>query len=310
MTNFSFIGEGIIGIDVASATVAIYDQLTNTHLSAPNRLDALVKALAPLRSRSLAICEATGGYEDQLLVALASLGIPVHRADGRRLNAYARSIGPAKTDRIDAAMLARYGLERGHQLQPYSPAGEVQTCLVALVRRRIEMIEARKIERTRARAPRAHLIADFIDSAIVFLDDQIAKIDARIAALLDKAAHLKQRRETLQSIPGVGQQTAITLLALMPELGSLSRRKAASLAAVAPHPRDSGTSNTPRRTTGGRRYLRPILFIAALSAVRGTNPLATFYKRLIDNGKAKKIAVVAVMRKIITIANARIAQLT
>ena len=310
MTNFPAAREGIIGIDVASATVAIYDQITNTHCSVANQLDALVQALTPLRGRALVVCEATGGYEDQLLVALHSLGIPVHRADGRRLNAYARSIGPAKTDRIDAQMLARYGLERFDRLARYSPAGQAQASLVALVRRRIELIETRKIERTRAKAPRAHLVAHSIHALIGVLDQQIESIDAQIQALLSKAADLEKRRSTLQTIPGVGQQTAIALLALMPELGTLSRRQAASLAAVAPHPRDSGTSNAPRRTSGGRRSLRPILFIAALSATRGTNPLASFYRRLITNGKAKKTAIVAVMRKIVVIANARLAQLT
>jgi len=310
MANFPPAREGVIGIDVASATVAIYDQITATHLSVANELDALVLALTPLRGRGLAVCEATGGYEDQLLAALGGLGIPVHRADGGRLKAYARSLRRAKTDRIDAEMLARYGAERGDQLQRYSPPDEAQACLAALVRRRIELVEARKIERTRARAPRAHLIAEFIDSAIGFLDDQIAQIDARIAALIAKATHLEQRRSTLRTIPGVGPQIAISLMALMPELGTLCRRKAASLAAVAPHPRDSGTASAPRRTAGGRRYLRPILFIAALTAIRGDNPIAAFYRRLVGNGKAKKIAIVAVMRKIITIANARIAQLT
>lgn len=310
MTNFSTAREGIIGIDVASATVAIYDQTTNTHASVANQLDVLVDALAPLRDRALAVCEATGGYEDKLLIALERLGIPVHRADGRRLNAYARSIGPAKTDRIDAQMLARYGRERFDRLAHHSPTGEAQAELVALIRRRIELVEIRKIERTRAKAPRAHLVADSIASLLAVLDQQIESIDTHIRALFARTAKLEQRCRMLQTIPGVGQQTAITLLALMPELGILTRRSAASLAAVAPHPRDSGTSNAPRRTTGGRRCLRPILFIAALSAIRGSNTLATFYRRLLDNGKAKKTAIVAVMRKIVIIANARLQQLT
>lgn len=310
MANLFAPGEGIIGIDVANATVAIYDQISATHLSVANELDALVAALTPLRGRALAVCEATGGYEDKLLAALVGLGIPVHRADGGRLNAYARSLRHAKTDRIDAQMLARYGAERGDRLQRYSPPDETQAQLAAMVRRRSDLVEARKIERTRAKAPRAHLIAEFIASAIGFLDEQIAQIDARITGLLARNTRLEHKRNILRTIPGIGPRTAIGLTALMPELGTLSRRQAASLAAVAPHPRDSGTASAHRRTAGGRRYMRPILFIAALSAVRGDNPIASFYRRLLQNGKPKKLAIVAVMRKIITIANARLAQLT
>lgn len=302
--------EGLVGIDVAKASVVIYDQITDTYSTVANTLDDLIGALTPLAHRDLAVCEATGGHEDNLLAALHSLGIPLHRADGGRLSAYARSLRRAKTDRIDAKMLARYGLERGPALQRHAPKDQNESNLVALVRRRIDLVELRKIERTRAKAPRAGLIADFIARAIDFLDAEIQQLDACIRDLLENTPRLARRRAKLETIPGVGTQTATTLIATMPELGTLSRRKAASLAAVAPHPRDSGSSSPKRITTGGRRQLRPVLFIAALAATRGQNAIATFYRRLIANGKPKRLALVAVMRKIITIANARLAQLT
>ncbi len=310
MANFPTPGEGVIGIDVAKASVTFYDQLSDTHGTVPNELDALIAAFTLFRDRSLAICEATGGHEDRLLVALHSLGIPVHRADGRRVSAYARSLHPGKTDRIDAQALARYGTERAAQLERHTPAEQAHIRLTALVSRRLACIEARKIERTRAKGPRAWLVADLIEQTLAFLDAQIAELDARIADILAHAPQLAQRRAVLETIPGIGTVTAITLMATMPELGTLTRRQAASLAALAPHPRDSGTSNLPRRTTGGRRHLRPVLFIAALSTIRTKNPLAAFYQRLIANRKPKRLAIVAVMRKIITIANARLAQLT
>lgn len=300
--------ESVIGLDVAKETVTLHDCLTGRTITVANTPEALLEALAPLRDRKLAVCEATGGHEDGLLVVLSSLGIPAHRGDGGKISAFARSLRRAKTDRIDAQMLAQYGAERGETLQKHVPGGQAHARLTALIHRRIDLIEARKIERTRAKAPRAGLAEASFARAIAFLDAEIERIDKAIKRLFETAQHLAARKAILETIPGIAHTTASTLVALMPELGGSSRRRVASLAAVAPHPRDSGTTNQPRKTTGGRRMLRPILFIAALTAVRGNNPLAAFFRKLVGNGKPKRLALVAVMRKIIVIANARLAQ--
>ena len=299
--------ESVIGLDVAKETITLHDRSTGLTTTIANTLEAMLEALAPLRDRHLAVCEATGGHEDQLLAVLTSLGIPVHRGDGGRISAIARSFRRAKTDRIDAIMLAQYGAERGENLQRHAPPRDEHAQLAALVHRRIDLVEARKIERTRAKAPRAGLMEASFARAIAFLDAEIERTDAAIKALFAMATDLAARKAILETIPGIAHTIASTLIALMPELGNTSRRRAASLAAVAPHPRDSGTSNQARRTTGGRRMLRPILFIAALTAIRGHNPLASFFKKLVANGKPKRLALVAVMRKIIVIANARLA---
>lgn len=300
--------ESVIGLDVAQKTVTLHDSQTDLTITIDNTLDALLMALLPLRDRVLAICEATGGHEDPLLATLISLGIPVHRGDGAKISAFARSLGRAKTDRLDARMLALYGAERGETLSRYVPEHENHARLVALVRRRIDMVEARKIERTRAKAPRAGLMKDSFARAIAFLDSEIDCIDQAIKTLFGADTNLAARKAILETIPGIAAITAANLVALMPELGRITRRRAASLAALAPHPKDSGTTNLRRKTTGGRRALRPILFIAALSASRGDNKLATFYKKLVQIGKPKRLALVAVMRKMIVIANARLAQ--
>lgn len=301
--------ESVIGLDVSQKTVTLHDRQTDQTLTVDNNLDALFAALAPLRDRALAVCEATGGHEDQLLAVLGRLGIPVHRGDGGKISAFARSLGRAKTDQIDARMLALYGVERGRTLVRYAPEHENHVQLAALVRRRIDLVEARKIERTRAKAPRAHLAKDSIARLIAFLTSEIVALDRQIKTLLAGDAVLARRKATLETIPGIAAVISASLIALMPELGYITRRQAASLAALAPHPKDSGTTNLRRKTTGGRRALRPILFIAALTAARGNNKLATFYQKLVKAGKPTRLALVATMRKIIVIANARLAQI-
>lgn len=299
--------ESAIGFDASQETVTLHDRLSGQTLTVENAFAPLHAAIEPFKDRELAVCEATGGHEDALLAALFAHGVPTHRGDGGKISAFARSLGRAKTDRIDARMLARYGAERGDSLQRHVPPQENQLRLTALVRRRMELVEARKIERTRAKAPRAGLIEASLARAIAFLDQEIETIDAQIASLCQASPETARRKAVLEAIPGIGHVTAATLLGLIPELGLISRRRAAALAAVAPHPRDSGATSKPRTTTGGRRPLRPVLFIAALAAVRGDNRFAAFYRKLVAIGKPKRLALVAVMRKIVVVANARLA---
>lgn len=296
----------VVGIDVAKHTVTIHDLATGRAFTVANTANALLEVLEPLRDRDLAVCEATGGHEDLLLGLLHGLSIPVHRGHGSRISAFARSFGLAKTDRIDARTLALYGRERGAGLARWRPADEAGLELVALVRRRIDLVELRKRERTRARGPRAGTILGSVSRTIAFLDAEIAELEHRIEAVIASCPRLRARHAALRSIPGVGPVVASGVLAIIPELGMLDRRAAASLAAVAPHPRDSGTIRKRRITSGGRRELRPILFIAALTATRGENFLASFFRNLIQNGKPKLLALTAVMRKLVVIANARL----
>jgi Transposase and inactivated derivatives len=296
----------VVGIDVGKTSVTLHDLASDRTIKVANEVEALREALEPLRDCDLAVCEATGGHEDVLLDLLHALSIPVHRAHGGRVSAFARSFGLAKTDRIDARILAVFGRERGAGLPRWTPADAIGLRLVALVRRRADLVELRKRERARTKGPRAGFVDASIARTIAFLDAEIDELEARIKATIAEGTRLRARHDALRSIPGIGPTVAAGLLALMPELGFLDRRAAASLAALAPHPRDSGTIRKRRVTTGGRRELRPLLFNAALAAVRGQNLLATFFKRLVDAGKPKLLALTAVMRKIIVVANARI----
>lgn len=309
MTHLPVPCEAVLGLDVAQDSVTLHDLASRRTLTVANTDAALTAALLPFRDRQLAVCEATGGHEAVLLAVLLELGIPAHRADGGKINAFARSLHLAKTDRLDARTLALYGRERGATLPLWTPPAACQIELTALVRRRADLVATRKAERTRAKAPGAAAVAPSLARSLAFLDSEIKDLETALANLIAATPELTQRKTTLISIPGVGGIVATSMLALLPELGQLSRRQAASLAGVAPHPDQTGTTRNRGRTKGGRRVLRPVLFIAALTAVRGDNQLSQFYKRLLAAGKSKRLALVAVMRKIVVIANARLKEL-
>jgi transposase len=299
--------ESVLGIDVSKDTVSLFDSATERTDTIANTTRALTAALKPFAGCRLAVCETTGGYEDKLLAVLHKLGLPAHRADGARVKAFIRSFGNlAKTDAIDAAWLARYGRERGDTLVRWQPPTPNQLKIEALVARRLDLVEIRVKESNRLAAPRSKPIAADLRSHIRELDRRIQALEARIDALIASCKAMELRTKVLRSIPGVGRVLAPLLLAMMPELGSLSRRQAASLAGCAPHPNDSGKTNGYRATRGGRRQLRPALFIAAMAATRGQNPVAAAYRALLKNGKPKRLALVATMRRIVTIANARL----
>jgi transposase len=309
MTQFPARIEAVVGADVAQDTVTVHDLVSARTLTVPNTAQALTDLLTPWRERALVVCEATGGHEATLLGVLHDLAIPAHRVDGAKAAAFARSLRLAKTDRLDARMLAVYGRERGAGLPRWRPSPEHQVTLAAFVRRRSDLVAQRQAERVRAKAPGAGTVADSLSRSLAFLEEEITRIEAEIVALIETTPELERRRAVLRDLPGVGPTVAATLLALLPELGQVPRRAIAALAGVAPHPDQTGTSRDVRRTRGGRRELRPVLFVAALTAVRGDNDLRTFYRHLVAAGKPKRLALVAVMRKIVVIANARLAEL-
>jgi transposase len=314
MTSFSRQIESVLGIDVSKDTVTLHDLATGRRATVPNTRAALTDALEAFAGCELAVCEATGGYEDTLLAVLAAIAIPAHRADGARVKAFLRSCGRrAKTDAIDAEGLALFGRERGAELPRWRPAAQDQAELVALVERRRDLVVIRVAEKNRRSAPRSasgsDLVREDIEAHIAELDRRIDVIDTRIARLVAENAEFAARAKVLRSVPGIGPTIAPFLLAGMPELGSLSQGQAASLAGLAPHPRQSGKTDAHRTTRGGRRFLRPPLFLAALAVLKTDSSLAHFYKRLLAAGKPKRLALVALMRKIIVIANARLRDL-
>ena len=255
------------------------------------------------------VCEATGGYERAALDAACSVGLPAHKADAARVKAFIAAMGgAAKTDAIDARWLARYGIARNGALPRWRAPAPEREKLAMLVRHRQDLLQSRTRARNRNAAPGAAPLASFLEAEIAFLTDQIVTIDQAIADLIASDQTLHRAERALRAIAGIGPVAARTLLALLPELGTLSRRQIAALAGLAPHPHHSGTLKRHRRMVGGRNGLKPVLFMAALSAARRHPTLAAFYQRLVAAGKAKRLVLAAIARKLVTIANAVIRQ--
>jgi len=256
-------------------------------------------------AESLVILEATGGYETQLLHFLSKKNIKVHRADPTKSKNFVRSLGQlAKTDRIDATALARYGFERHDRLAIFQMPEKEQEMLMAFLARRADLVAMRVQERNRRKHPNYAKTLFCVDQMLATLDAQIENINAKIEKLISESETLFNKVKVLTQVKGVGKQTAYTLIGAMPELGSLTRKQAASLAGCAPHPKDSGKTTGYRSIRGGRIQVKSALFMAAMSA-RNFNPqLKPFYERLVSNGKKPIVALTAIMRKIITILNA------
>jgi transposase len=300
-----------IGIDVSRKW---FDAVAHAKAAKPARFTndeagfaAFVRCFAEALPQALVVMEATGGYETALMQVLLARGVRMHRADPRAASHFIRSLGRrAKTDALDARALARYAAERHAELRLVQPQDAAQDELQLLQARRADLVAARAAERNRLKHPRYAGLREEIQSMIAELQRRIDAYDARIDALIAQCRDLTRKRDVLTAVTGVGRQTAVTLLACMPQLGCLTRRQAASLAGCAPHPRDSGKHTGYRRTQGGRKTVRNALFMAAMTA-RNFNPqLRAFYARLIQNGKKPMVALTAIMRKLITILNAKI----
>lgn len=255
----------------------------------------------------LVALEATGGYERGMVCALQGADIVVARVNPRQARDFAKSLGKlAKTDKVDARALRDFAdvLSRHQDRQKYitEPVEPHREELAALVTRRKQLVEMRVAEGNRLGQARAHTTVKSIKNVIKTLDRQLADIDHDIDDLLEE--HFKSQRSLLNSVKGVGPVTIVTLLALVPELGRLARREIAKLVGVAPLACDSGQHQGKRRIWGGRADVRSVLYMATLTAIRYNPPIRLFYERLLAAGKPKKVAIVASMRKLLTILNA------
>ena len=198
-------------------------------------------------------------------------------------------------------------MRRGGQGLPLRRApNQHETQLKLLVRRRQELLALKQAEQNRSKSPTYRPLTASFKAVIAAVQRQIVAIEAAIAATIEQSADLARRAAILTSMNGVGKTSAACLLALLPELGSMSRRQAAALAGVAPHPNDSGTKKGYRKTRGGRPDVRTVLYMPALRAAAGNGEFAAYYKSLTANGKKPLVAIIAVMRKIVVTLNARL----
>lgn len=300
----------VIGVDVAKATLDVASEpagLTQQVTNDPAGHAALV-TLCQAQPVALIVMEATGGYEAAVAATLAAAGLPVAIVNARHVRAFAQALGQlAKTDRIDAAILARFGATLAPTVRPLVDA-ETQA-LAALVQRRRQLLEMRHAE-VRRREQTAPVLHPSLDAHIAWLTAELADID-RLLTTTIAASPLWHARDTmLRRVEGVGPALSRMLLANLPELGQVSRRQAAALVGVAPFARDSGTHRGHRVVWGGRHQVRQVLYMATLTAVRYNPVLRPYYESLLARGKPKKVALVACMRKLLTILNAMVANNT
>jgi len=300
-----------IGIDIAKASF----EVAVAGKAAPGRrfdnsvqgFQAFFKAYAKLLPEALVVLESTGGYERALLSELVAASAACHRADPLTAKHFIRSLGHrGKTDVLDAKGLARYAQERHRDLGLFHLPEAEQDTLNALLSRRNDLVDMRVAETNRLKHPRYAALKASLEAVLETIREQITMIETQIAELIDNTKSLKQKFDVMTAVKGIGPHTAYALLAFMPELGTLTAKKAASLAGCAPHPRDSGNSLGYRRTWGGRAVVKRSLFLAAMAARRYNPDLRTFYNRLIANGKKPIVAITAIMRKLIVILNAKL----
>ena len=251
----------------------------------------------------LVVLEATGGFETVVAAALAAAGLPLAVVNPRQIRDFARATGRlAKTDALDAAAIARFA--EAIRPEPRPVASEEAQALGELVARRRQIIETIVAERNRRRHLTRPRLIKGIDRVLAVLQAELSELEGDIDGAIRRSPAWREREDLLRTIPGIGPATARTLIAELPELGSLDRRKIASLVGLAPMNRDSGTLRGRRTIQGGRSTVRSALFMSIMVAIRHKLPLRVTYDRLRQAGKPPKVAIVACMRKLLTIANA------
>ena len=251
---------------------------------------------------TLIVIEATGGYETDVTAALTDAGLPIAVVNPRHVRDFAKALGRlAKTDAIDARVIALFG-ERV-QPEPRLVPDRLQAEFTALVTRRRQLVDMLTAETNRLEHAQSAVRAD-VRRHIRWLERRLHDVDQRIAEVVRSNDRWRTQETLLRSVPGVGPVTASSLIAYLPELGRLNRRQIAALVGCAPLNRDSGQRHGPRTTWGGRASIRGPLFVATVVAARCNPIIRAFYQRLRDSGKARKLALVAAMRKLLTILNA------
>jgi transposase len=297
-----------VGIDVSKATLDVCVQPSGAQWQAPNRqaqIETLVEQLAALAAERI-VLEASGGYEALLVAALASRELPVVVVNPRQVRDFARATGQlAKTDRIDAQVLARFGEAIRPELRALPDA--TTRAVRALVSRHRQLQEMLIMEQNRlvsaAVQDAPEPLRDQLGEHIDWLRRQLKQVDDELQQELEASPVWHAREDLLRTIPGIGPVTSAVLLSQVPELGQLDRKAIAKLVGVAPLNHDSGTLRGTRRVWGGRAAVRAVLYMAALVATRHNPLIRGFYTRLCAAGKPKKLALVACMHKLLLLCN-------
>jgi transposase len=296
------IHPGFVGIDISKAHLDIFDGSIGTVRRIDNTFDAIAPLLAGWSgTNAFVLFEATGHYDRALRQALSGAGIAFARVNPARARDFARAAGIlAKTDSIDARMLA--AMAQCLRPDPDGATDPARERLALLHKRRDQLVDCRKQERTRLTG--AGDLADSLAAHIAWLDAAVHDLDRQIEALIAQQQHLHDAQRLMRSVPGIGPVNAVTLLALMPELGARSPKAIAALAGLAPFNVDSGQARGSRHIHGGRRRVRQALYMAAVAVTRTKSRFAATYRDMRKAGKPAKLALVAVARKILVTLNA------
>lgn len=293
------------GIDVSKTTLDLAQwgqkKVTQFENNATGIAD-LVAALPSETAVTLIVVEASGGFEQAMVAELAAVSLPIVVVNPTRVRNFARAKGQlAKTDKIDARMIADFAEAIRPEVRPLATAE--QQLIKALVTRRRQLIDMQTAEKNRRTSTNPEL-SPRLEKHLAWLETELAEIEEDLNDWIDQNLQWREKRASLESVPGVGKVTSFTLLAELPELGTLSRQKIAALVGLAPFNRDSGRFRGRRHIFGGRSDVRSVLYMAALSGICYNPVLKTFYDRLIAKGKLPKVAITACMRKLLTILNA------
>ena len=297
-------GKSFIGIDIAKTRLDVAIRPTDQQWQADyteEGIQELAKQISEL-DPALVLLEASGGLEVPVVTALAIANLPVVVVNPRQIRDFARATGKlAKTDALDAHVLAHFA----EAIRPASrPLPDADTqALTALVARRNQVMSMLVAEKNRLRTSRLP-IRQRIQPHVDWLEHELDEIDRDLREMLRNSPVWREKENLLRTVPGVGPHMAISILAYLPELGTLNRKRIAALVGVAPFNRDSGTLRGKRAVWGGRSRVRAALYMATLVASRHNPVIRTFYQRLLAAGKAKKVALTACMRKLLVILNA------
>ena len=299
--------EAYVGVDISKDRLDVHVLPSGESFSVARDaagIEGLAQRIGAL-GRALVVMEATGGFEAVAAAGLAAAGLAVVVINPRQIRAFAQAIGlRAKTDALDAEVIARFG--EAVKPEPRALADAALTALGELVARRRQLVEMITAERNRRRMLSSPRLIKSVDRLLLALQGELQALDQELDETIRGSPVWREKEGLLTSVPGVGDKTARTLLAELPELGTLDRRQVAALAGLAPFNRDSGRWRGQRRIGGGRAPVRTALYMAALVAIRWNPVLKAFAARLKTEGKRPKTIIIAAARKLLTILNALI----
>lgn len=298
--------ERHVGIDVGKSMLDVYIYETDLHWQAPNTAEGIRSLVRRLKRYKLTrvLVEATGGYERAIAEACAEANLPILVITPLRIRQFAKAEGIlAKTDKIDARLIALFGMKMQPEVRAL-PSKKTRL-FKDLVSRKRQLNEARTQELNRLQKAQPHVKPSH-RRMLKFLDKEIDWVNVRLQKEIARIEQWKNTYDLLISTPGIGDGVAFTLIAELPELGRLSSRKIAALCGLAPFNKDSGKMKGKRRIRGGRAPIRTVLYMAMLCAIQHNPVMRDMFQRLVANGKHKKVALTACMRKMVTILNAMV----